>query len=117
MRHGGLYACSLCKASEYLFYVNRFVCSLSAVFLASSRTDCTFHVGQAEHDNTYVFGCCRLAALSDGHISGQGDIVCPYHGWEFNGEGRCTHNPQVRVRRGACWLLPRDVKLSCFGGR
>ena len=40
--------------------------------------------------------CCRLAALSDGHISGQGDIVCPYHGWEFNGEGRCTHNPQVR---------------------
>ena len=38
----------------------------------------------------------RLAALSDGHISSKGDIVCPYHGWEFNAEGKCTHNPQVR---------------------
>ena len=38
---------------------------------------------------------CRLAALSDGHVSSTGDIVCPYHGWQFDLEGKCTHNPQA----------------------
>jgi 3-ketosteroid 9alpha-monooxygenase subunit A len=22
------------------------------------------------------------------------ELCCPYHGWRFNGEGRCTHIPQ-----------------------
>ena len=54
-----------------------------------------------------LLACCRLAALSDGHISGKGDIVCPYHGWEFNGEGQCTHNPQ------ACSFSFASVFESC----
>lgn len=40
----------------------------------------------------------RMAALSDGHVSHSGDIVCAYHGWQFDGEGKCTHNPQVIMR-------------------
>ncbi len=34
----------------------------------------------------------RLAALSAGRVVG-GDIECPYHGWRFDGQGRCTALP------------------------
>lgn len=36
----------------------------------------------------------RGTALSLGKVCG-GDIVCPYHGWRFNGEGKCTLIPQL----------------------
>jgi len=34
----------------------------------------------------------RSAPLSSGRVV-DGDIECPYHGWRFNGEGRCTLIP------------------------
>ncbi|WP_321503432.1 Rieske 2Fe-2S domain-containing protein [Breoghania sp.] len=34
----------------------------------------------------------RLVALSEGRVV-DGDIECPYHGWRFNGDGRCTAIP------------------------
>ena len=34
----------------------------------------------------------RAASLSRGKVTGN-DIQCPYHGWSFNREGRCTHIP------------------------
>jgi vanillate O-demethylase monooxygenase subunit len=34
----------------------------------------------------------RFAALSDGVVKG-GHLQCPYHGLEFDGTGRCVHNP------------------------
>ena len=37
----------------------------------------------------------RLVPLSQGRINGQGELECPYHGWCFNGEGRCTAIPQA----------------------
>ncbi|UVK37712.1 Rieske 2Fe-2S domain-containing protein [Mesorhizobium sp. AR10] len=47
----------------------------------------------------------RLVELSTGKVVG-GDIECPYHGWRFDGEGRCTaipghvgKLPHYRVRR------------------
>jgi phenylpropionate dioxygenase-like ring-hydroxylating dioxygenase large terminal subunit len=40
--------------------------------------------------------CChRSAQLSLGKVA-NGCIKCPYHGWEFNGEGNCVHVPQLR---------------------
>lgn len=36
----------------------------------------------------------RSAHLSGGWVN-DGDIVCPYHGWAFDGTGRCTHIPQM----------------------
>ena len=63
-------------------------------YVAPGKISAKFHYGQTD---VLQLAAGRLAALSDGHISGQGDIVCPYHGWEFNGEGRCTHNPQVHI--------------------
>jgi vanillate O-demethylase monooxygenase subunit len=36
----------------------------------------------------------RGTALSLGHVAGE-ELVCPYHGWRFDGAGRCTHIPQL----------------------
>jgi phenylpropionate dioxygenase-like ring-hydroxylating dioxygenase large terminal subunit len=37
----------------------------------------------------------RLVPLSDGRLNEIGELECPYHGWTFNGEGRCTAIPQA----------------------
>ena len=37
----------------------------------------------------------RLVPLSDGRLNDAGELECPYHGWTFNGEGRCTAIPQA----------------------
>ena len=36
----------------------------------------------------------RLVPLSEGRIAPNGCLECPYHGWQFNGEGACTSIPQ-----------------------
>jgi vanillate O-demethylase monooxygenase subunit len=42
----------------------------------------------------------RFAALSDGAIK-DGNVQCPYHGLEFDGSGRCAHNPHGNGARPA----------------
>ncbi|MFM2081094.1 MAG: hypothetical protein RLZZ219_1776 [Cyanobacteriota bacterium] len=37
----------------------------------------------------------RLVPLSEGRLNQAGELECPYHGWSFNGEGRCTAIPQA----------------------
>ena len=37
----------------------------------------------------------RLVPLSQGRINAAGELECPYHGWSFNGSGRCTAIPQA----------------------
>lgn len=37
----------------------------------------------------------RLVPLSDGRLNEAGELECPYHGWTFNGAGRCTAIPQA----------------------
>jgi phenylpropionate dioxygenase-like ring-hydroxylating dioxygenase large terminal subunit len=37
----------------------------------------------------------RLVPLSEGRINERGELECPYHGWSFDGEGRCTAIPQA----------------------
>ncbi|MFO1350366.1 MAG: aromatic ring-hydroxylating dioxygenase subunit alpha [Gammaproteobacteria bacterium] len=37
----------------------------------------------------------RGARLSLGGIDGDGHLQCPYHGWIYNGEGRCVHIPAL----------------------
>ena len=36
----------------------------------------------------------RLAKLSEGQIV-DGSLECLYHGWQFDGEGKCVKIPQV----------------------
>ena len=37
----------------------------------------------------------RLVPLSQGRLNDQGELECPYHGWCFDGGGRCTTIPQA----------------------
>ncbi|MGF1515125.1 MAG: Rieske 2Fe-2S domain-containing protein [Elainellaceae cyanobacterium] len=37
----------------------------------------------------------RLAPLSEGRITEDGLLECPYHGWAFSGSGVCEHIPQA----------------------
>jgi phenylpropionate dioxygenase-like ring-hydroxylating dioxygenase large terminal subunit len=40
--------------------------------------------------------CChRGVQLSLGRISEQGHLACGYHGWEYEGSGRCVHVPSL----------------------
>jgi phenylpropionate dioxygenase-like ring-hydroxylating dioxygenase large terminal subunit len=42
----------------------------------------------------------RGASLADGHVDGV-RIVCPYHGWQWQGEdGRCAHIPSIGESAG-----------------
>jgi phenylpropionate dioxygenase-like ring-hydroxylating dioxygenase large terminal subunit len=36
----------------------------------------------------------RLALLSEGRINDEGKLECPYHGWSFDGSGKCINIPQ-----------------------
>ena len=37
----------------------------------------------------------RLVPLSEGRLNAAGELECPYHGWSFNGERKCTAIPQA----------------------
>lgn len=68
----------------------------------------------------------RLVKLSQGQVSGN-HIVCAYHGWRFDSDGRCTHVPYlkadqklptcvvrsypIREQEGFIWVFPGDVTL------
>lgn len=52
----------------------------------------------------------RLARLSEGRISDDGLLECPYHGWAFSGDGSCQRIPQ-QVEGGAA----ETSKRACIG--
>ena len=37
----------------------------------------------------------RLAPLSEGRIDESGNLMCSYHGWQFDGAGKCQSIPQA----------------------
>lgn len=37
----------------------------------------------------------RLAPLSEGRVESDGTLLCAYHAWRFDGEGKCTAMPQA----------------------
>ncbi len=37
----------------------------------------------------------RLAPLSEGRIDESGNLMCSYHGWQFNADGECQRIPQA----------------------
>lgn len=49
----------------------------------------------------------RFAPLSMGKIK-NGNIVCPYHGLEFNMEGKCAHNPHPSGK------IPKKADVDVF---
>ena len=70
----------------------------------------------------------RAARLSDGVVR-DGQIECLYHGWQFDGEGTCTHIPQwvpgtdlpirscvrsypVTIRRDIVWIWAGEAEAA-----
>jgi len=69
----------------------------------------------------------RQVKLSYGEVHGC-NLVCPYHGWTYDGEGRVTEIPHelfgramprfkvpsypVRVRYGLIWIFPGDPEMA-----
>ncbi|MEH7384479.1 aromatic ring-hydroxylating dioxygenase subunit alpha [Bacillus sp. JJ1521] len=53
----------------------------------------------------------RGAALSLGCVK-DGQLVCPYHGWEYNADGDCTKIPQLPEGRKIP-LKAKAIKYSC----
>lgn len=54
----------------------------------------------------------RNMALSRGTVHG-GEIECPYHGWRFDSEGRCTLTPgSAEPARHAAQMLPSVIRAG-----
>lgn len=52
----------------------------------------------------------RGGVISDGWLSeDRTSVVCPYHGWAFDGEGRCTHIP---TNQGV--PIPDDIRITTY---
>ena len=49
----------------------------------------------------------RLAPLSEGRVTEEGNIECPYHGWAFSRSGTCEVLPQESVGSDAARSKPR----------
>ncbi|MEM9743850.1 MAG: aromatic ring-hydroxylating dioxygenase subunit alpha [Pseudomonadota bacterium] len=53
--------------------------------------------------------CChRTAKLSKGWVDGD-NIVCGYHGWTYDGSGRCVHLPQAPEQTEL-----RDIRVPAY---
>jgi phenylpropionate dioxygenase-like ring-hydroxylating dioxygenase large terminal subunit len=69
----------------------------------------------------------RQLKLSQGHVEGC-QLVCPYHGWQYDGGGKCVRIPHelfgskmpefrvrkypIQVKHGLIWIFPGDAKLA-----
>jgi phenylpropionate dioxygenase-like ring-hydroxylating dioxygenase large terminal subunit len=63
----------------------------------------------------------RLAPLTEGRIEDDGDLMCSYHGWEFDCSGKCSSLPQApqqlesnmqNEKRSCLSLLPVEEKYG-----
>ena len=69
----------------------------------------------------------RGVALSLGKVTQQGALQCPFHGWEFDGQGKCVHVPlspaakcellgatalPVRELGGFIWIFTAPVSAA-----
>jgi len=57
----------------------------------------------------------RLAPLSEGRVEPDGSLLCAYHAWRFDGEGKCTAMPQASNQREEDRI--KGNPLSCATSR
>ncbi|MCG6135626.1 MAG: aromatic ring-hydroxylating dioxygenase subunit alpha [Nostoc sp. LLA-1] len=60
----------------------------------------------------------RSVALSLGRVTPSGCLECPYHGWQFNGDGACVHVPfndvnKINLSGLAVSSFPSQVIAGC----
>ena len=49
----------------------------------------------------------RGVPLSEGRVESNGELLCSYHAWTFNGEGECTSIPQTLTKEKEKTLMPK----------
>ena len=54
----------------------------------------------------------RGVPLSEGRVESNGELLCSYHAWTFNGEGECTSIPQTLTKEKEKTLLPKACVKS-----
>jgi phenylpropionate dioxygenase-like ring-hydroxylating dioxygenase large terminal subunit len=51
-------------------------------------------------------------------VEGDGTLLCSYHGWRFDSEGKCTAIPQVskpqHAGRAPAGLATVDIQHTCM---
>ena len=52
----------------------------------------------------------RSAKLSGGKLTIEGYIQCPFHGWQYDGEGKCTH---IALNNGSPLSSVQALSLPC----
>lgn len=73
---------------------------------------CDFVLFRDDNDKAVCLSdvCChRGAALGKGEMNGC-NVVCPYHGWEFNGAGQCTLIPAM----GPDFNVPKRARVDSY---
>lgn len=56
--------------------------------------------------------CChRGASLAQGKCQPDGTVSCPFHGWQFNAEGRCTRIPSAADPNGP---IPAAARVDSY---
>jgi phenylpropionate dioxygenase-like ring-hydroxylating dioxygenase large terminal subunit len=50
----------------------------------------------------------RGGSLGKGWVKG-GSVVCPYHGWQFGGDGKCAHIPSLDAKK-----MPGRAKVDSY---
>ena len=43
--------------------------------------------------------CIRKVPLSEGSVEADGSLMCGYHGWRWNGDGKAICIPQARPQQ------------------
>ena len=59
----------------------------------------------------------RLVPLSEGRLNADGQLECPYHGWSFDGAGRCQRIPQAEAGTRSDSVRARCISLPCSSGQ
>jgi pheophorbide a oxygenase len=54
----------------------------------------------------------RFAPLSEGRVLNDGCLQCAYHGWEFDGQGKCLKVPQSKTETGGRSVTGYPVRVQ-----
>lgn len=80
---------------------------MPCLIVSSSESKCYVQYNYKLQSTFFSF---RLAKLSEGQLI-DGRLECLYHGWQFEGEGKCVKIPQVPYVAVA---VVQKIKLFAF---
>ena len=79
-----------------LWFCKRFACHSWLYMSCCMGRKTLILVKKAHILSSLVPGARRKVPLSEGSVEKDGSLMCGYHGWRWNGEGKAICIPQVR---------------------